>query len=131
MKNAMYGMILNIILNIILSRTMGIGGLAFATSMSSIVTSMLLFLHLTERIGVFIKPNFIKNILKILISVFVLGVISAIMYYIVFEKYGLYCRLFLTVFIGGVVYFIMTLILKIEIVTDIIREIKHKKTAGS
>lgn len=131
MKNAMYGMILNIVLNIILSRTMGIGGLAFATSMSSIITSLLLFLHLTKKIGVFIKPDFIKNNIKILISVFVLGIISAIIYYIVLEKYNLYYRIFLTMFIGCIVYFIMAFLLKIEIVIDILKELKHKKKAGN
>ena len=49
MINAVISMLMNIVLNIILSRYMGIGGLALATSISAIFCTGLLFVSLREE----------------------------------------------------------------------------------
>ena len=53
MINATIAVVLNIILNLILSRYMGIGGLALATSISGIVSAFLMFATLRKKIGGF------------------------------------------------------------------------------
>lgn len=53
MINAAIAMAMNIVLNIILSKSMGIGGLALATSISAIFCTVLLFISFRKKIGPF------------------------------------------------------------------------------
>jgi putative peptidoglycan lipid II flippase len=70
---ATIAVILNIVLNLILSRYIGIGGLALATSISSIVATVSLFFILRRRIGALgikgLTMSVGKNVLASLIMV--------------------------------------------------------------
>ena len=48
--NATIAVIINIVLNIVLSRFLGIGGLALATSIAGIVSTFLMFITLRKKI---------------------------------------------------------------------------------
>lgn len=114
MVNSAFGMGLNIILNFILAPVMGIGGLALATSISSIVTSGLLFRSLLKKVGRFGLRKLIPTVLKILlaagISVFsVLGI-----YGLFLDIFGLMAGLGLTIIILAVMYFSLIFLLKVE-----------------
>lgn len=64
MLNASIGLIVNIVLNIILSRLMGIGGLALATSISALFSFVLLYFQARKKIsGIKIKIG-VLNLLK-------------------------------------------------------------------
>lgn len=65
MINATIGVIINIALNIMLSRFLGIGGLALATSIAAIVCALLLFITLRNKIGGFGLREIIKSAVKI------------------------------------------------------------------
>ena len=52
MINGAIAVIINIILNFVLSRYLGIGGLALATSISDMVATVLLFVTLRRKIAV-------------------------------------------------------------------------------
>lgn len=73
MKNATLGVIVNIILNLLLSRFLGIAGLASATTISAIITSFLLwkdcdkYLH-SGRIQINVK-DFAKSLFASIVSV--------------------------------------------------------------
>lgn len=72
--NAVFGMIVNIFLNLILSKFMGLNGLAFATSISSIITSILLMISLQKRkIGFKIDETF-RTLTKTILSVLIMFV---------------------------------------------------------
>ena len=76
MINATIGVVLNIALNIILSRYMGIGGLALATSISAIVAVVLLFTSLRRKIGGLGLSNLVKSFTKIGLASVIMGVIA-------------------------------------------------------
>ena len=77
MKNAAIAVIINIILNFILSRFMGIAGLALATSISGIVCSILMWRSLKKLLDINKDVVFIKNLTKILIiTIFMFFVVS-------------------------------------------------------
>ncbi len=67
------GMVLNIILNLILVRFLGIGGLALASSISAVFTAFLLFLSLRKKIGCMDFKNLGMAFSKMLVS----GIIMA------------------------------------------------------
>ncbi|MGL6104552.1 murein biosynthesis integral membrane protein MurJ [Romboutsia sp.] len=77
-RNATISVVINVILSIVLVKSMGIGGLALASSISAIVTTVLLFISLRKKIG---KLGF-KNILITFIKVF----ISAVIMWIVMDN---------------------------------------------
>ncbi|WP_135553792.1 murein biosynthesis integral membrane protein MurJ [Paenibacillus cymbidii] len=76
MINAGLGMFLNIVLNVILTRYMGIGGLALATSISAIVTTILMFFSLVRKIGFFNLKRVAVSCLKIVFASLIMGVIT-------------------------------------------------------
>ena len=63
--NATVGVVINIALNIILSKFMGLGGLALATSISALITAVLMFVTLRQKIGPFGLKEISKSFLKI------------------------------------------------------------------
>jgi putative peptidoglycan lipid II flippase len=78
MFNAAIGMGLNIALNIILSRLMGISGLALATSISAIFTAILMFNSLYKRIGSIGLKKFFITFCKILLAALIMGIFAKI-----------------------------------------------------
>ncbi|MGM1003306.1 murein biosynthesis integral membrane protein MurJ [Acinetobacter haemolyticus] len=77
--NSIIGVIVNIILALILSRFMGVSGLALATSISAFITAILLFLSLSKlNVNIYLYPIFICIVKKIISS---LLVISALYYW--------------------------------------------------
>lgn len=76
MINATIGVAINIVLNLILSKYMGIGGLALATSISAIVTTVLMFVTLHKKIGPFGLKELIRSFVKISIASLLIGVFA-------------------------------------------------------
>ncbi|TZE80921.1 murein biosynthesis integral membrane protein MurJ [Calorimonas adulescens] len=123
MYNGMYAVALNIILNIVLVRFMGLAGLALATSISVIFTSFTLGWRLRNKIGGINGRLILKEGIKIAISTAVMAVA------VYFFKNFIYSyipgvsltaqiiNLALTVFVGAIVYGICTIIFKVREVT--------------
>ncbi|NLZ49100.1 MAG: murein biosynthesis integral membrane protein MurJ, partial [Clostridiales bacterium] len=82
MINAFISLGLNIILNMILSRFLGIGGLALATSIASIFCTGLMFVSLRKKIGPFGMKNTTISFIKILASSLVMSVVAYVVYYV-------------------------------------------------
>lgn len=125
MINAAIGMILNICLNIILSKYMGLKGLAFATSISAIVTALMMAITLRKKIGPYQIKDIIKVTLKILGASIMMGIISKLSFIIIKNRFNENLSLILSVLIGIFSYVIIILFLKIkdiDILVDLIRE---------
>lgn len=126
MVNAGIGMVLNIILNIILARFMGISGLALATSISAIATTGLLFISLRNKIGSFGLSHIGSSFLKILFASCVMGAIAKFS----FEKFRVIAHsnisLLGAVSIGTVTYAVIICFMKIKEVDLMISFIKRK-----
>lgn len=126
MINAVIGMLLNISLNIILSKYMGIGGLALATSIAAIVTTILLLISLRKKIGEFGMKQISISFLKILFGSLVMGVFARLSFNYLISKLNESLSLLVAIGVGAVIYFIIIYFMKIEDVDVIVGTIKRK-----
>lgn len=124
--NASISLILNIILNLTLSRYMGIAGLALATSISATVCTGLLFVSLKKRIGSLGFREILITFIKIVISSVVMGIFSLLSFNSISLKTSKNIALIIAILIALVVYLIMISLLKVKEIDDIKNKIKQK-----
>lgn len=126
MINGVIAVFINIVLNFILIRFMAHDGLALATSISAIVTTLLLFIDLRKRLG----PIGMKDILITFIKTTISSAIMSIVVYLMYFKLGGFLpdvkilkiiNLVLSVAIGGISYFIICIILRVKAIKKIIK----------
>lgn len=115
---------MNIILNFILSRYLGLGGLALATSISAIVGSMLLLFSLRRRIGSIGLHTMLWTVSKIMLASFVMGVLSKLAYSFLINNFSISISLLLAICLGILVYSTLVYFMKIDEVNMIVFEIK-------
>jgi len=126
MINAAVAMGLNIVLNIIFSKFLGLGGLALATSISAIFCTFLLFISLRRKIGHFGLKKITISFIKILIVSLVMGVIAKISFETMYNSLGENLSLIASIGIGALVYFVIIYFMKIEEVDAIANAVKVK-----
>lgn len=121
--NAIIGVSLNIFLNLILSKYLGLPGIALATAISIIFTVILLFFTLYKKYKVLyvkdITITFIKVVLASMIAMFIVHNIKNFLL-----KYSLIINLMFSSLVGIVFYTLIILFMKIEIVDNFIGQIK-------
>lgn len=118
--NGIIAVAINVVLNLILVRFMGLGGLALATSIAAIVTSARLLMQARKKVGPMGGRRIIISFLKLGISSTIMGMavyfIDALLASAVpgagFKIQAL--RLFIDIALGGAIYFIMAFLLKAE-----------------
>jgi putative peptidoglycan lipid II flippase len=119
MINSFIGIFINIVINIFIVKYMQVSGLTLATTVSSIVTTLLMFWNLNKKLnGMEIKKIFI-SFMKIVMSSTLMGIIIFIINKLTLTKVGsgmkgsitsiLACFIF-----GSLAYFICLHITKIE-----------------
>lgn len=126
MINAAIAMIMNIILNIVLSRYFGIAGLALATSISAIFCTGLLFISLRKKIGPFGIKSLIISFTKILCASIVMGLIAKFSYNHLITTISSNFSILIAIGIGVLIYFIIIYFLKIKDVEIMISAVKRK-----
>src|SRR5690606_11837643 len=104
MINASIAVVLNIILNIILSKFLGIGGLALATSISAILATILLLISLRKKIGPFGMKATTISFIKILLASIVMGILVKVTYVLLINIMGESLSLLISIGIGALVY---------------------------
>ncbi len=114
MINAGLAVLLNIILNIILSKFMGISGLALATSISALFCSSLLLINLQKKIGSFGFSKIVIILLKVSIASYCMGIIVYVLNEYTFVDLNILLKMTLLMIIGSIVYFILIALLKIK-----------------
>lgn len=129
MINATIGVVLNIALNIILSRYMGIGGLALATSISAIVAVVLLFTSLRRKIGGLGLSNLVKSFTKIGLASVIMGVIARGGFNYLKQSLGQNLALIIAIGIGVVVYGILVYLMRIPEMDQTIAAVKRRLRA--
>jgi len=119
LKNGAIAVGLNIILNLILIRFMAHRGLALATSIATVIATILLYYGLEKKIGPLDTKRYINCGLKSLIA-------SAIMGIVVYVVYSGICRtiggsfilelisLLIAIVIAAILYFVLIYIFKVE-----------------
>lgn len=126
MINGVIGVVFNIVLNFILSRYLGIGGLALATSISAIITTLLLFISLRKKIGPFGIKHISLSFIKILLASTIMGIVALLTYNYLQGLIGLSISLLLAIAFSGAVYFVIIFFMKIEDVDVIVDLVKNK-----
>lgn len=126
MINAAIAVVLNIILNIILSRFLGIGGLALATSISAMFCTVLLFIGLRKKIGPFGMKGITISFAKILCASLIMGIFARTVYGILITRMGFNLSLVLAIGAGAVTYFAIICFMKIEDVDAVVSGLKRK-----
>lgn len=124
MINAAIGMMLNIILNIVLSRYIGIGGLALATSIAAIFTSVLLFISLRKKIGSFGMKKISITFLKALIASVLMGIITKLCFELLSIQENL--AFLVSIIIGVISYSAIIYFMKIEEVDIVVEIVKSR-----
>lgn len=125
MINGIISAILNILLILILSRFMGIGGLALATSISAITCTVLLFWNLRRKIGPLGMRQIIISSFKIIGASLAMGVVTKLMFITLSFDLGPNISLILAIFTGMNIYAVIIYFLKIEEADHIFKRIKH------
>jgi putative peptidoglycan lipid II flippase len=126
MLNAVFALILNIALNIILSKYLGVGGIALATSISSICCVILLIIGLRRKIGSIGLLDIGKSLIKIIIASTIMGLVARFIYRIFFEWAGMSLSLVISSCFGLILYFGLLHFLKIDVTDRIFKEIRVK-----
>lgn len=119
MINGGIAVIVNLILNIFFVRTMAHNGLALATSISAIVTTLLLLIDLKYKIGRLGLKNILLTGIKISIASTVMGLVVYLLYFklgAAFPDTGFMelLKLIGTVLIAAIVYFVMCVVLRVK-----------------
>ncbi|WP_312654560.1 murein biosynthesis integral membrane protein MurJ [Proteiniclasticum sp.] len=117
---------INIVLNIILSSFMGISGLALATSISALISTVLLFLNLRKKIGFFSLRNMMISLLKIITASLGMGVVSKLTYINLSMNISQNLSLVISIALGVMLYLILIYCMKIEEVNVLIRMFRTK-----
>ncbi|WP_350345075.1 murein biosynthesis integral membrane protein MurJ [Proteinivorax tanatarense] len=126
MVNASIAVGVNIVLNIIFFRAMGIGGLALATSISAIFCSFLLFISLKKKIGNLGMKNILISFAKIAFSACIMGIAAKVVFDFLIGFLGSRLTLILSIGFGATIYFGIIFFMKIEEVDVLWAAIKEK-----
>lgn len=126
MIDAAIAMILNIILNIILSRYMGLSGLALATSISGIFGMFLLFYSLRKKIGSLNLRKMAGSFLKLSIAAFIMGLSAHFIYQYLITVIVFQIALLITIFMAAIVYFTAVYLLKVEGTESMLEAFKRR-----
>jgi putative peptidoglycan lipid II flippase len=126
MINATIAFVINIVLNVILSRFLGIGGLALATSISVLFCSLLLFRNLRNRIGNFGSKTVMISFIKLIIASVGMGAVSKWVYGLLLLKYGLQNSLVASFSLGILLYIGAIYLLDISEMKNFVLDLKNK-----
>jgi putative peptidoglycan lipid II flippase len=126
MINATIGVAINIILNIVLSRFLGIGGLAFATSIAGVVSAILMFVTLRKKLGPFGLKEIIRSFLKISIASVLMGLIAYGSFWLLGQLVSENLALLLAIGVGALTYAVFIYFMKIPEVDRTLDVLKKK-----
>lgn len=126
MINATIAVAINIILNIVLSRFLGIGGLALATSIAGTVSAFLMFITLRKKIGPFGLRAAVISFAKIIAASLLMGGIAYASFLFSRNYLSENIALVTAVVIGVLTYGVMILFLRIPEVDRTVAVVKRR-----
>lgn len=129
MVNGMFAVLINIVLSLILVNFMAINGLAIATSIAAILSSLRLFTLLRKRLGMFSLNSIIRGLVQFTIASLAMSLLVYLMYYV--AAAGMDGRLkdlmlLATVLVAIIVYFLGLFFIKCPEFMEIVNNIKGK-----
>lgn len=131
MINGAMTMCLNIILNLILVKRMGLAGLALATSVSAMICIIMLMKSLGKKIGYYGQDKIVKVICKTTFASIVMGIATNFVYYklnIILNNgmiNQIICIL-ISVLVGVIIYSIFIILFRVDEIKYIINTISKR-----
>ncbi len=122
MINSSIGLVTNIVLNLVLSRLLGIKGLALATSLAALTTCVLLVISLKKATGESMFRIDIAELLKVLLASIIMTVVSYWVFYSLFPDNRVW--FILSVVIAILVFIGICFVLKVESAVEAIELVK-------
>lgn len=129
MINSIIGILINIILNFILSKYMGVNGLALATSLATITIATLNLIILYKKINGFYLKSILIDLLKIIFSSLVMGINARFIYNYLIEYFGNAIILTVTIIISTIIYLILIFVLRVGLIGTIVEVLNSKYKA--
>lgn len=120
------GVLVNIVLNIILSKYLGIGGLALATSIAAILTTILMFVSLRKKIGSFGIKDISITFSKILFSSILMAIVAKVIFNNIVVISSQTIALLVSILGGFSIYCTLIYFMKIRDVEELLLNIKKK-----
>ena len=129
MRNSAIGVAINIVMNLVLSRLLGIAGLAIATSLSAMVTALMLW----AECDIHLKCGMISISLKDLLKTAIAAIVSILFSYFLSQRIaaGNLIKLIIVVCISVLVYCIIGLMLRIELFDAVKKLIQDRVKKGN
>lgn len=112
---------INIVLAFLLSKIMGIRGIALATSISFIVGAITLYFSSIKLIGNVFDKKLLTNIIKITVSSAVMALVSKIVYDILTKSFGINLSLLVSIIVAGIIYLLLLIIFRVDEIKEIFR----------
>ncbi len=126
MINATSGVGLNIILNLILSRYLGIGGLALATSVSAILTTGLMLITLRRKIGGFGLKGLSVSFLKIATASLLMVFVAVSSFDFLDQRLSTNRALILSIGLSALVYSVLICLMRIPELNEAIAKVRKR-----
>ena len=128
MKTSVVAIILNVVLSIVLVRTMGYVGLPLATSITSIVTALLMLALANKKIKGIVNKETLKESLKTVIAATVMALVILVLKKVIVGETILYTliRVGVSVLAGIIIYFASVILVKDKTRVEFITKIKYK-----
>lgn len=118
---------IDIILKFVLSRFMGLNGLALATAIGRILSGVLMILALRFVLGKIGSKVFISKLLRIFIAAAVMGVAVYFIYETIKNTLPLFIALLIVVLVAMIIYFPLVILLKVVSIQDIKKILIRRK----
>lgn len=135
MKTPMYNVsitvLLNIVLNLVLSSYLGISGLALATSISALFSAGLLLYSLRKKIGSLEMRNTGLTFLKVIIASSVMGITVFMLNEYVLSNWNDFFKIGMTTTVGIAIYIILIILLKVSEAQMLLHSLKRKMQRGA
>lgn len=124
--NSIEMVILNVILSIVLSRYMGLNGIALGSTIASFFGAVNLYIKLQKQIGKIKYRMMFKNLCKMIISVIAMGIGSKFIFFILHLKFSSNLSLIISIMFAVVIYAVVSVLLNTRQAIDILRAIINR-----
>lgn len=136
MINSFIGIIINIVINVFVIKALKVSGLTLATTISSIIITLLMLLNLNRKLKGINLISVLKSFLKITVASMIMAMVIIPINKICLYKFGNFAKgsvisLIASVVLGGIVYLVAVILFKIpevQYVLDIILGKLNKKS---
>ena len=117
---------INIALALLLSKVMGIRGIAFATSISFIVGALAMYFSSIRLIGNVFDNKLLKNLIKITIASLAMALGSRLVYEVLTKSLSINLSLLISILVAGLIYLILLILLRVDEIREILKLVLKK-----